>query len=49
MNLIQRIKCVLGYHYTKSYEYVGYDDITGIINLRCIKCQKQILIKPKED
>jgi len=47
MNLIQRIKCVLGFHYRKSYEYIKFDN--GILILRCSKCKKQILIKPKEE
>ena len=49
MSLIQRIKCKLGYHYGKSMEYIGYDDITGILTLRCIKCKTKIIIGPIED
>jgi len=49
MSIIQQIKCKLGYHFKKSYEYVGFDDITGNLTLRCIKCKGQILIKPMKE
>ena len=46
MRLAQRIKCKLGNHYRESAEYIGFDDETGILTLRCIMCKELIIIKP---
>lgn len=46
MSLIQRIKCKLGYHHDKSYEYVRFDFKTGNLILRCINCKEPIIVKP---